>query len=155
MYKASLFLLATLASGQVRNLMYQGLSGEINGTCSTNYRLHGIIPHSPGRGYPLALYILGTNEPFESRVSQAFIEKMSQLGFAAFVVAYPNRTDSGCGPIRNKSTCIFGTTTGTAVDVISHQAPMVDTSRIVVAGISQGAQIATISGDYNDGIRAA
>jgi hypothetical protein len=44
---------------------------------------------------------------------------------------------------------------GTAVDVISKRAPRVDTSRIVTAGISQGAQIAVIAGNDNADVRAA
>jgi hypothetical protein len=142
------------AFGQVtRDLTYNGLSGEISGTCSVPYKIHGLVP--PGRRRPVALYVPGTNEPFESRAGNAFIERMAALGFAAFVIEYPNRTDGGCTALANKAACMFGSTRGTALRNIAAEVPRADLSRIVVAGISQGAQLAVMSANGRASFKAA
>jgi hypothetical protein len=153
------------------NLSYSGLSGEINGTCSVAYQIYGEMPsprppsgrgpefikggRGPGGKYPIALYIPGTNEPFKSNVAMAFVRNMRMHGFAAFVLAYPRRTDSGCAAITNKAACMFNSASSSALSVIAQRLPRTDPTRVVVAGISQGAQIAVISGNENPNVKAA
>jgi hypothetical protein len=80
---------------------------------------------------------------------------MEALGFAAFIVAYPNHTDGGCPAITAKAACMFTPTQGSAIAAIAAAVPRADLTRIVTAGISQGAQLAVISANDNTNIKAA
>jgi hypothetical protein len=154
--KRLLILSAITAFAQTTlNLTYQGLQSEVAGPCSISYPIYGESPAGSGP-FPIAVYIPGTTESYMSDTALSFISEMESLGFIAASFGYPNQTDTSCSSLNNKDACMFSMSENPSSAIGALCAvPGADCTRIVVAGVSQGSQLAVIAGNYNAGVLAA
>lgn len=141
-------------AAQTVTAVYQGLSGEISGTCSATYNIWGQKPDGAGP-FPVHVHIVGTNESYTSGPAQTVISEMVKRGFLAVTIDYPHNTDDGCSALQNKMACMFNASAPTSALAAICALPGADCNRgITTSGISQGAQIATMAKNYDSRVQA-
>jgi hypothetical protein len=132
-------------------------SGSACSTLSSNKKdIVGHEPAEPGT-YPVAVYMTGTSGAFNSATALRFTEKMAQRGFVAATVEYSNGNYPGCTTLRGRASCIFNAASAnSAITKLCARPKAGNCSKgIVTAGLSQGANIASLAKNYDGRARAA
>jgi hypothetical protein len=115
----------------------------------------GHEPSAPGR-YPLFVYLTGTSMRFDGAEAHKITEEMALRGFVSVSLEYENRVYAYCNGFRTKAACIFGKSGSESALSKLCARPNVDCARgIVVAGFSQGANLAAMSRNYDARVAGA
>lgn len=138
-------------------------SGET--TFSTTYKagtmrkalpISGYEPADPGT-YPVFVYVTGTKLSAWSADDQLITQEMAQKGFVAVSVDYTTRGNypATCAGLHTAVREIFDTADpASAINVVASR-PKADVSKgLVVMGFSQGANIASLSKNYDAAVQA-
>jgi hypothetical protein len=137
------------------------MSGAYNGTsffgggCSAKQSLIGHEPSAAGK-YPVAVWLTGTAADYAGEGALAFTRSMASLGFVSASVEYTNGTYPSCSTLTTRASCVFNKSSSSSAIAKLCARPKADCSKgIVVAGISQGANIASLAKNYDSRARAA
>ena len=126
-------------------------------TMDTTLTINGAQPADPG-SYPVFLWFAGTNVSAWSADDEIITNMMAERGFVAVAVDYDTRGiyPGSCAALSESvREVIDRTVTGSAINAIS-SLPKADPSKgIVVAGFSQGGNIASLAKNYNYDVQAA
>lgn len=124
-------------------------------SCTTSYAMKGVEPSAAGR-YPVFLYIVGTNEPYDHASAMAAIRGMAARNYVAATVQYPNSTFGGCSTLTGRAKCIFDSAAASSAVSTICSRPNADCSKgIVVGGFSQGSVLSILAKNYDARVRAA
>jgi general stress protein CsbA len=126
-------------------------------TMDTTLTMNGAQPTDPGT-YPVFLWFAGTNVSAWSADDEIITNLMAERGFVAVAVDYDTRGSypGSCAALSESVQEVFDSSvTGSAINAIS-SLPKADPSKgIVVAGFSQGGNVASLAKDYNYDVQAA
>lgn len=115
----------------------------------------GFAPKAAG-AYPVFVYLTGTLMKFNGPEAQFLTSEMAKRGFFAVAVDYDNAAYPYCPGMAAKAKCIFDESSNTsAVAQICAQDQADCSKGIVVAGFSQGANLAALSGNSHSLVKAA
>ncbi len=134
---------------------YQAFNGF--GACSLPKTIAGYEPTKAGR-YPVFIYLTGTLMPYLGLEAQRITQEMARRGFVAATVQYDNEYyPPHCSNLEAKANCLFNPQLATSAitKICSHPKAACDARGIVVSGFSQGANLASVSKDYDRRVRAA
>ena len=139
----------------IKNVFFD--AANASGVCRTGAQrsLIGHEPEASGR-YPLFVYLTGTQMSYKGIEAQALTRAMAELGFVSVSLEYDNGAYAYCSGMQSKARCVFGKSdTESALSKLCAR-PSVDCDQgIVVAGFSQGANIAALSKNYDARVRGA
>lgn len=137
------------------------MNGAYNGTsmfgggCSAKQSLIGHEPAASGK-YPVAVWLTGTLADYAGEGALAFTRSMASLGFVAASVEYTNNSYPSCSTLTTRASCVFNaSSSGSAIAKLCARAKADCSKGIVVAGISQGANLASLAKNYDGRARAA
>ncbi|MFT3928435.1 MAG: hypothetical protein QM778_38255 [Myxococcales bacterium] len=117
--------------------------------------ISGFEPKPEGK-YPVFVYLTGTLMKFNGPEAQLITHEMAKRGFVAAAVDYDNSAYPYCPAMTAKAKCIFDASAKTsALSQLCARAKADCTRGIVVAGFSQGANLAALSGNAHPQVRAA
>lgn len=127
------------------------------GGCTLPKTIAGYEPAAAGK-YPVFVYLTGTLMPYLGLEAQRITQEMARRGFVAATVQYDNEYyPPTCSNLEGKANCLFNPQLAeSAISKICSR-PNADCNRrgIVVSGFSQGANLASVSKDYDPRVRAA
>jgi hypothetical protein len=137
---------------------YNGTSSSGSSCSSSSSNKKDIVGHEPAEAgtYPVAVFMTGTRGAFNSASALRFTEKMAQRGFVAATVEYSNGNYPGCTTLRGRASCIFNAASPNSAITKLCARPKADCSKgVVSAGLSQGANIASLARNFDARARAA
>jgi dienelactone hydrolase len=134
-------------------------NGELLGTCSPLQRqdIAGYEPEEAG-AYPVFVYLTGTLMTFNGPDARNLTEDMARRGFVAATVEYTNGLyPPECGLMTTRAKCVFNASSPSSAiaRICAHPKAACATKGIVVAGFSQGANMASLARNYDPRARAA
>lgn len=135
---------------------YNGTS-SLGGGCSSLAK-KDLIGHEPSASgkFPVAVWLTGTGADFAGEGALAFTRSMASLGFVAASVDYTNDSYPTCSVLSTRASCVFNASSSSSAIAKLCAREKADCSKgIVVAGISQGANIASLAKNYDSRARAA
>ena len=138
------------------NDAYNGTS-FLGGGCSS-FAKQSLIGHEPSATgkYPVAVWLTGTLADYAGEGALAFTRSMASLGFVAASVEYTNTTYPSCSALTTRASCVFNASSASSAIAKLCARSKADCSKgIVVAGISQGANLASLAKNYDSRARAA
>ena len=124
----------------------------------TKPRPRDIVGHEPraAGSYPVFIYLTGTLMKFNGPEAQRLTHGMAKRGFVAAAVDYDNAAYPYCPTMNAKAKCIFdGKSNTSALSKVCARAKADCSRGVVVAGFSQGANLAALSRNENENVRAA
>jgi hypothetical protein len=114
-----------------------------------------VTPADGAGTHPLFIYAVGTGVLVSSQEADLAAREMAARGFVAIVLDYESSAGFDCAAMRAKTDCAYGARPASAT-TIACAMPDVDCNKgIVVAGLSQGANIAVLARNYDPRVRAA
>jgi cysteine-rich repeat protein len=135
------------------------MTADASGTSCVATSLGSFAGHEPAEAgtYPVAVYLVGTFAAYSGDIPQAFTQRMAARGFVASSVEYVNGSyPASCAVLEAKASCVFSSASANSAIAKLCSRPKADCSKgIVVAGLSQGANLATLAKDYDSRVRAA
>lgn len=135
---------------------YAGTSA-LGGSCSV-FSPQSLVGHEPAEAgrYPVAIWLTGTLADYAGEGALAFTAAMAQRGFVAASVEYTNSMYGTCSTLKTRASCVFNAASASsAVAKLCARAKADCSKGVVVGGISQGANLATLSKNYDARVRAA
>lgn len=114
--------------------------------------------HEPaGKGsYPLFVYLTGTLMKHDGAEAQLLTREMARRGFVAASVEYDNGDYPYCKGMLDKAQCVWGEAkTDSALTKLCARPEADCDAGIVVAGFSQGANLASLSKNYDARVKGA
>jgi hypothetical protein len=106
--------------------------------------------------HPVFVYLTGTLMRFNGPEAQVLTSEMAKRGFLAAAVDYDNAAYPYCPGMTSKAACIFDADAPRSAIAQICALPQADCTRgIVVAGFSQGANLAALAANRNPNVRAA
>lgn len=128
-----------------------------SGVCSFGARrsISGHEPRSAGR-YPLFVYLTGTQMSYQGIEAQALTRAMAERGFVAASVEYDNGAYAYCNGMLSKAHCLFAASPSeSALSKLCARANTDCDLGIVVAGFSQGANLASLAANHDARVKGA
>jgi dienelactone hydrolase len=119
--------------------------------------IDGYQPADPGT-YPVFVWMPGTRLSYWSGDDQAIVQEMASRGFVAAAVDYGtnNKYPNSCSRLSESAAEIFASADGSsAINVIGSLAKADLAKGIVVAGFSQGGNLAALAKNFLSGVEAA
>jgi hypothetical protein len=137
--------------------IYWGWNAFTN-QCHNLYGIYGKEPAAGGQ-YPVFMYFVGGAWPVQGSYygpdAEIMVQEMARRGFVAVSVEYDNASWPTCGNLSEKSKCIFNNTVGSsAIRSVCSRSKADCGKGIVLAGLSQGAQVATLGKNFDDRVQA-
>jgi len=135
---------------------YNGTS-LFGSSCSSSSKMD-LVGHEPATAgkFPVAVWLTGTLADFKGDGALAFTASMAARGFVAATVEYANSTYPSCGAMKTKASCVFdASSSNSAIAKLCARAKADCSKGIVVAGISQGANLASLSKNYDARVKGA
>lgn len=135
---------------------YNGTS-MLGSSCSALSKMD-LVGHEPSASgkFPVAVWLTGTLADFKGEGALAFTASMAARGFVAATVEYANTTYPTCGAMKTKAQCVFdASSSNSAIAKLCARAKADCSKGIVVAGISQGANLASLSKNYDARVKGA
>ncbi len=122
------------------------------------YGIYGKEPAADGQ-YPVFMYFTGGLWPVQGLYyggdGQRMVQEMASRGFVAVSVEYDNASTPTCSSLPEKSRSIFNNNVGSsAIRSICSRSKADCAKGIVLAGVSQGAQVATLGKNFDDRVQA-
>jgi len=122
------------------------------------YGIYGKEPAADGQ-YPVFVYLGGGLWPVQGLYyggdGQLMVQEMASRGFVAVSVEYDNASGPTCSNLPEKSKRIFNNNDGSsAIRSVCSRSKADCRKGIVLAGLSQGAQVATLGKNFDDRIQA-
>lgn len=155
---ASLILaLAALALVEVATAAETTFSATYRtATMNKALQINGYEPATAGT-YPVFIYVTGTKLSPWSADDQSITQQMAQRGFVAAAVDYSTRMNypSTCAGLNTAVREIFDNLDSTsAISVVTSRPKAAVSKGLVVMGFSQGANIASLSKNYDAAVQA-
>lgn len=137
----------------------QAYGDQVNasGVCAIGTRrsISGHEPKTSGR-YPLFVYLTGTQMSYQGIEAQALTRAMAERGFVAASVEYDNGAYAYCNGMLSKARCLFGDARSeSALSKLCARANTDCNLGIVVAGFSQGANLASLAQNHDVRVKGA
>lgn len=139
---------------RIEGAYQDGLSGKV---CSEGQPrdVAGFAPAGDGK-HPVFVYLTGTTMKFHGPDAQKLNAEMAKRGFLSVAVDYDNAGYPYCQEMMAKATCVWGgpETKSALTRICEH--PRADCDRgIVVSGFSQGANLASVSKNFDPRVKGA
>lgn len=131
--------------------------GDSWGSCRSSAKkdIVGSEPAEPG-AYPVFIYLTGTTMNYQGAEAQLITAEMAKRGFVAATLEYANGSYPSCSTMRTRASCIFNpASANSAVSKLCARAKADCSQGIVVAGFSQGANLAALAKNYDGRVRGA
>lgn len=115
----------------------------------------GYEPKNEGK-YPVFIYLAGTLMRFNGPEAKLMTSEMAKRGFVAAAVDYDSFAYSYCPAMKAKAKCIFdGASKSSALSQVCSRAKADCKRGVVLAGFSQGANLAALAANESELIKAA
>jgi dienelactone hydrolase len=115
----------------------------------------GFEPKAAG-SFPVFIFVTGTLMKFNGPEAQLLTREMAKRGFVSAAVDYDNSAYPYCPAMNAKAKCIFdGASKTSAVSQVCAREKADCSKGIVVSGFSQGANLAALSRNHDERVRAA
>lgn len=150
---SALLFLATAAHSQQTQFSMTYKTASMNKALSIN----GYEPSAAGT-YPVFVYVTGTKLSPWSGDDQLITQEMAQRGFVAVSIDYTTRMlyPANCAGLTTAVTQVFSASDPlSAVNVVDSRAKADITKGLVVMGFSQGANVASLSKNFNASVAGA
>lgn len=149
----------------ISSVSYAGIAAAAETTFSATYQtgtmnkplsINGYEPTAAGT-YPVFIYVTGTKLSPWSADDQSITQQMAQRGFVAAAVDYSTRMNypSTCAGLNTAVREIFDNMDPTSAISVVTSRPKANVSKgLVVMGFSQGANIGSLSKNYDAAVQA-
>lgn len=125
------------------------------GACSTPESIRIFQPRASGR-FPVFIYSVGTGALISSAEAEVAAKEMTKRGFISVVLDYESGAGFSCDKMQLKAKCAYGENLATSATAKVCALASADCARgIVVAGLSQGANLAILANNHDSHVRAA
>jgi len=149
---------ALQSDASVADFAIKGAYHDCGAMAGGNPGPRDIAGHEPkaAGSYPVFIYLTGTLMKFNGPEAQRITQEMAKRGFVAAEVEYDNSAYPYCRSMSAKAKCIFdGKSKASAVSQVCAREKADCARGIVVSGFSQGANLAALSRNENENVRAA
>ncbi len=151
------FTIVPLAQAQETDPVLSSYLGwnKWSGTCSKNEQLLIFRPEASGT-FPVFIYAVGTGALVSSGEGELAAREMSKRGFVSAVLKYESGAGYTCDSMLKKAQCSYSGALSTSASSQLCNLPFADCNKgIVVAGLSQGANMAILANIFESRVRAA